>query len=73
MFAKCSNLKTIPKSLLPATTLSEACYGGMFSGCSKITKSPVLPARTMVKSCYEEMFANCSKLEEITFNGDKLD
>ena len=45
----------------------------LFSGCSKITKSPVLPARTMVKSCYEEMFANCSKLEEITFNGDKLD
>lgn len=73
MFAKCSNLLTIPESLLPATTLSELCYSGMFSDCQKITKSPVLPARTMVKRCYERMFANCSRLEEITFNGDKLD
>ncbi len=72
MFRNCTGLTEVPKSLLPATTLAEGCYWVMFENCSKLLKSPVLPARAMVKDCYQEMFANCSKLEEITFNGDKL-
>ena len=38
--------------LLPATTLSENCYSGMFAGCSKLTDTPTeLPALTLAPGC----------------------
>lgn len=51
------------KLLLPATTLSKACYKGMFYG-SSITKAPELPATTLTESCYEYMFSSCSSLTQ---------
>ena len=49
--------------LLPATTLSESCYSGMFSNCTGLTKAPsILPATTLTDSCYYHMFDGCSSL-----------
>ena len=72
MFYSCGYLTSIPEGLLPATTLVENCYEGMFDTCSNILKSPVLPARNLVGYCYQYMFAHCTKLCEITFNGDQI-
>ena len=52
--------------ILPATTLAEGCYSGMFNSCSSLTTAPALPATTLVNGCYSEMFVNCSKLNHIT-------
>ncbi len=48
--------------LLPATTLTERCYEGMFSLCSALTTAPVLPAETLAPYCYFGMFRNCEAL-----------
>ena len=42
--------------VLPATTLTNYCYFGMFEGCKGITRAPALPATTMKNGCYAEMF-----------------
>ena len=42
--------------VLPATTLTNYCYAGLFAGCSGITRAPELPATTMTCGCYSEMF-----------------
>jgi len=47
---------------LPATTLAENCYNGMFFGCSNLKKAPRLPAKTMASCCYMAMFYGCSSL-----------
>ena len=48
--------------LLPATTLTNNCYGQMFSGCTSLTTAPKLPATTLAKDCYMYMFHGCTKL-----------
>ena len=59
-------LKSHPEKnlMLPATTLSDGCYGYMFSGCTKISKAPELPATTLAQSCYKSMFNDCFCLEK---------
>lgn len=47
---------------LPATTLSERCYIGMFQGCDKLVVAPELPATVLTASCYYAMFNGCSSL-----------
>ena len=47
---------------LPATTLTESCYSGMFEGCTGLTTAPELPATTLAKGCYEYMFCDCKGL-----------
>ena len=46
MFYSCSGLQTAPE--LPATTLEDMCYAGMFSWCTKINhivwKSTTIPS-----------------------------
>lgn len=49
--------------LLPATTLRNGCYWGMFSHCTQLTKAPALPATTLENFCYAYMFEGCTKLE----------
>ena len=55
---------------LPATKMAPVCYGGLFAGCKKLTKSPVLYAEDISKEiagkCYQEMFSGCTSLKEIT-------
>lgn len=50
--------------VLPATTLTDACYYEMFSGCTGLTKMPTLVARKMELSCYEKMFQGCTSLRK---------
>ena len=48
--------------VLPATTLTSACYGSMFQGCTNLTTAPALPATTLANNCYELMFNGCTNL-----------
>ena len=57
------NLTDASGLLLPATTLTEGCYAGMFNYCTALTAAPeTLPAKTLAKYCYSAMFQKCSKL-----------
>ena len=51
------------KLILPATTLSEGCYWGLFRGCYSLSTAPELPATTLATRCYYTMFYKCSGLE----------
>ena len=48
--------------LLPATTLSNACYQGMFYGCDVLTTVPELKAENLASYCYYHMFEGCKSL-----------
>lgn len=48
--------------LLPATTLSKACYRDLFSGCTSLTIAPALPATTLAYECYMSMFYGCTSI-----------
>ena len=49
--------------LLPATTLSENCYSGMFAGCIPLSGGPAeLPALTLASGCYSNMFKGCNQV-----------
>lgn len=50
------------KLLLPATTLNEYCYYGLFAGCTLLTSAPALPATTLSLRCYASMFYGCTSL-----------
>ena len=47
---------------LPAPTLAEYCYFGMFYGCTSLTTAPKLPATTLANDCYSGMFYACTSL-----------
>ena len=47
---------------LPATTLSDDCYTGLFYGCTSLTSAPELPATTLEDRCYLAMFSGCASL-----------
>lgn len=59
MFAG-STIETAPS--LPATTLSDSCYKGMFANCHNLVSAPELPATTLTTYCYAQMFSNCTNL-----------
>lgn len=59
MFSGCDFVETTPE--LPAMTLAENCYRGMFQDTG-IRTAPVLPATTLTKWCYYGMFNNCFSL-----------
>ena len=40
--------------------MSDACYSGMFRGCTSLTQAPELPATTLTSACYWYMFSGCS-------------
>lgn len=59
LFRLCyDRLVDVSNLILPATSLAEGCYKGMFTECSKITIPPELPATNLVASCYQEMFTS---------------
>lgn len=62
LFNNCSNLTSSPS--LPATTLAEGCYQGMFGGTG-LTEIPELPATTLADWCYSYMFQRCTGLTEV--------
>lgn len=51
--------------LLPATALTNQCYGSMFEGCSTMIAAPKLPAEELKPYCYSGMFRNCRSLNRI--------
>lgn len=62
LFGGTGGLRSAENLILPATTLGELCYAGMFGGCTGMTAAPSLPATTLAPSCYENMFFNCTSL-----------
>lgn len=62
LFRQCTGLTSVEHLILPATTLTENCYAGIFSYCTSLTTAPELPATTMAISCYYTMFYNCTSL-----------
>ena len=48
--------------ILPATTMTNSCYGYIFSGCTSLTTAPELPATTLANNCYAGMFSGCTSL-----------
>lgn len=63
LFNNCTTLISAENLILPATTISQNCYGHMFNGCYSLTKSPyIIPAMTAAVDCCQFMFKNCSNL-----------
>ena len=61
MFQGCTSLTTAPE--LPANTLADFCYYGMFKDCSSLTLAPALTAANVMKSyCYACMFKKCTNI-----------
>ena len=56
------NLVSASELILPATTLTNNCYTGMFQGCTSLTTAPALPATTLTENCYIVMFQGCTSL-----------
>ena len=62
LFYDCVTLQSAENLILPATTLSDFCYKGMFQDCTSLTSAPELPATTLAMNCYVCMFAGCTSL-----------
>ena len=62
MFFRCTSLTTAPE--LPATTLADSCYLGMFANCVGLRAVPALPATTLAYNCYSNMFSDCIVLTD---------
>ena len=61
LFYKISGVTDVSNLVLPATTLTRACYRSLFEGIS-ITEAPKLPATTLAAECYSNLFLNCKNL-----------
>lgn len=48
--------------ILPATTLGDYTYDGMFAYCENLISAPYLPATTVGVSAYKNMFRDCQSL-----------
>lgn len=62
LFYETSGITDASNLVLPATSLTDACYSYFFYGCSKLTGAPKLNALNLAKSCYHSMFFNCASL-----------
>ena len=72
LFTGCYKLASAGELILPATTLTEYCYGNMFSNLfddmgydvgTELTTAPsILPATTLANHCYDSMFKGCTGL-----------
>ena len=51
MFYGCTSLTTAPE--LPATTLAEACYSGMFCDCTSLNNITCLATDISASDCLE--------------------
>ncbi|MBR0519263.1 leucine-rich repeat protein [bacterium] len=62
LFKSCSKLVGASELELPATSLADYCYYGMFQSCSNLETAPALPATTLAIFCYDHMFSGCASL-----------
>ena len=65
LFKSNEHLINAENLILPATTLADYCYAGMFIACRSLTTAPELPATTLADYCYAGMFSVCSSLNYI--------
>ena len=64
LFCNCENISDCSSMTLPATTLADYCYSGMFNSCTSLTQAPELPATTLANICYNNMFNGCTSLTQ---------
>jgi len=63
LFSGNTNVVSAENISLPATTLANSCYYGMFYECSNLIAIPTeLPATTLTYQCYRNMFGGCTSL-----------
>ena len=62
LFYSSHHLVSAENLILPATTMTNYCYWGMFASCESLTAVPALPAIVLDEGCYSYMFADCSSL-----------
>ena len=69
LFRNCANIDIDPTNdlVLIAATFWEACYYGLFYGCTSLTKTPEFPEVTLVKGCYQSMFQGCTSLTTMPY------
>ena len=65
LFYQNTNIKSAKNLILPATTLANACYSGMFYGCTSLVNAPTLSATTLASNCYSRMFNYCTNLTTV--------
>lgn len=65
LFSGCTGLTSAENLIMPATTLTTACYQQMFRDCTSLTTAPELPATILANSCYSNMFRGCTSLNYI--------
>ena len=63
MFQGCTSLIKAPK--LPATTLAEQCYLGMFSACASLTSAYVKAAYPGENNMCRDMFNGCTATDAV--------
>ena len=63
LFKGSNKLVNAKDLILPATTLANYCYEGMFMLCYSLITAPELPATTLAYNCYTYMFYNCEALK----------
>ena len=68
LFRDCAKLVSAENLVLPATTLTNYCYRGMFQDCTSLTTAPELPATTLAPWCYQSMFSSCTSLTTVPSN-----
>ena len=66
VFSSSTALTSAEDLLLPAATLTDACYATMFGQCNNLITAPELTAETLSNACYLSMFSGCSSLNSIT-------
>lgn len=64
MFIGCTSLTIAPE--LPATTLADSCYSGMFSGCSALKR---IKMNASSGNWGSSMFSGCTSLELVDMTG----
>ena len=62
LFNNNTKVVSVENLSLPATTLANHCYSGMFQGCTNLVNAPELPATTLADDCYGGMFQDCTSL-----------
>lgn len=50
------------KNAESVTTLSYACFYGLFFNCASLVTTPQLPATILASSCYSNMFSYCNSI-----------
>ena len=62
VFKNNTRLVSAENLILPAITLPQYCYCGMFNGCTALTTAPELNATTLATQCCYSMFEGCTAL-----------